>query len=79
MFNGFSQKTIDFMWGIRLNNNREWFTEHKEEYHSDLEAPMKNSQRNNRSSGWSCTFRASTATREGFSATVHIRTTFGSR
>ncbi|NLC78784.1 MAG: DUF2461 domain-containing protein, partial [Ruminococcaceae bacterium] len=41
MFNGFSQKTIDFMWGIRLNNNREWVTAHKEEYHSDLEAPMK--------------------------------------
>ncbi len=41
MFNGFSQKTIDFMWGIRLNNNREWFLEHKDEYRSDLEAPMK--------------------------------------
>ena len=41
MFNGFSPETIDFLWGIRLNNNREWFTEHKAEYQKTLYEPMK--------------------------------------
>ena len=25
MFEGFSPETFDFLWGIRMNNNREWF------------------------------------------------------
>ena len=25
MFQGFSDKTIDFMWGIRFNNEKTWF------------------------------------------------------
>jgi len=41
MFTGFSQKTIDFMWNIRLNNNKQWFEAHKDEYKNDLHAPMK--------------------------------------
>lgn len=41
MFSGFTSATIDFMWGIRMNNNKEWFDEHKEEYKRCLEAPMK--------------------------------------
>ena len=24
MFTGFSPETVDFLWGIRMNNNREW-------------------------------------------------------
>ena len=28
MFQGFTPETIDFLWGIRMNNNREWFLEH---------------------------------------------------
>ena len=28
-FAGFSPETFDFLWGIRLNNNKEWFAEHK--------------------------------------------------
>ena len=28
-FTGFSPETIDFLWGIRMNNNREWFLAHK--------------------------------------------------
>ena len=32
MFQGFSQETVDFMWGIRFNNERTWFMAHKEEY-----------------------------------------------
>ena len=25
MFQGYSQETVDFMWGIRFNNERGWF------------------------------------------------------
>ena len=41
MFNGFSPETIDFLWGIRLNNNRTWFEEHKKDYQQYLYEPMK--------------------------------------
>ncbi len=41
MFEGFSPETIDFLWGIRMNNNREWFTEHKKDYVNYLYEPMK--------------------------------------
>lgn len=41
MFEGFSPETIDFLWGIRMNNNREWFMEHKKDYVSKLYEPMK--------------------------------------
>ena len=40
-FEGFSPETVDFLWGIRLNNNREWFTEHKKDYVAHLYEPMK--------------------------------------
>ena len=41
MFQGFTPETIDFLWGIRMNNNREWFTEHKQDYVNTLYEPMK--------------------------------------
>ena len=41
MFEGFSPETIDFLWGIRMNNNREWFLEHKKDYVNYLYEPMK--------------------------------------
>lgn len=41
MFSGFSPQTIDFLWGIRMNNNREWFMQHKQEYIQYLYEPMK--------------------------------------
>ncbi len=41
MFTGFTPETIDFLWGIRMNNNKEWFTEHKKQYTSALYEPMK--------------------------------------
>lgn len=41
MFQGFSPETIDFLWGIRLNNNREWFDAHKQDYQNTLYLPMK--------------------------------------
>lgn len=40
-FQGFSPETIDFLWGIRFNNNREWFLEHKKDYQNTLYEPMK--------------------------------------
>ena len=40
-FSGFSPETIDFLWGIRMNNNREWFLEHKKDYVNYLYEPMK--------------------------------------
>ena len=41
MFNGFSPETVDFLWGIRLNNNKEWFTAHKKDYTTYLYEPIK--------------------------------------
>ena len=41
MFQGFSPDTIDFLWGIRMNNNRDWFTAHKQDYVNTLYEPMK--------------------------------------
>ncbi len=41
MFEGFSEQTIDFLWGVRLNNERSWFMEHKAEYQKVLYEPMK--------------------------------------
>ena len=41
MFIGFTPETVDFLWGIRWNNNREWFTAHKKQYTDTLYEPMK--------------------------------------
>ena len=41
MFQGFTPETVDFLWGIRLNNNREWFTANKKAYVDTLYEPMK--------------------------------------
>ena len=41
MFEGFSPETVDFLWGIRMNNNRDWFLEHKKDYVNYLYEPMK--------------------------------------
>lgn len=41
MFNGFTKETIDFMWSIRLNNEKPWFEAHKEEYIRVFLTPMK--------------------------------------
>ena len=40
-FQGFSPQTFDFLWGIRFNNNREWFLAHKQDYQTTLYEPMK--------------------------------------
>lgn len=41
MFEGFSPEAIDFLWGIRFNNNRDWFQSHKKEYTTYLNTPLK--------------------------------------
>jgi len=41
MFNGFSQNTIDFMWNLRLNNEKAWFEANKESFIQDFQRPMK--------------------------------------
>jgi len=41
MFEGFSPRTIDFMWNLRLNNQKPWFEAHKDEYLRDFLSPMK--------------------------------------
>lgn len=40
-FTGFSSETIDFLWGIRLNNNKMWFEAHKQDYLDTLYRPMR--------------------------------------
>ena len=30
MFEGFYEETIQFLWEIRLNNQRPWFQDHKQ-------------------------------------------------
>ncbi len=41
MFQGFSPETFDFLWGIRLNNEKGWFEAHKQDYVNYLYEPMK--------------------------------------
>ena len=41
MFTGFTPETMDFLWGIRMNNNRDWSTQHKGDYVRTLYEPMK--------------------------------------
>ena len=41
MFQGFSPETVDFLWGIRMNNCRDWFLAHKQDYVNYLYGPMK--------------------------------------
>lgn len=41
MFEGFSEEALDFLNGIRLNNNKEWFEARKNIYTHNLYEPMK--------------------------------------
>ena len=41
MFTGFTPETVDFLWGIRMNNNRDWFQANKKQYVDTLYEPMK--------------------------------------
>lgn len=41
MFQGFDDKTVDFMWGIRFHNEKSWYTNHKEEFKEHFQLPMR--------------------------------------
>lgn len=41
MFTGFSDATVDFLWGIRFNNEKSWFEANKPDYLTHLYTPMK--------------------------------------
>ena len=41
MFNGYSTETVDFLWGIPFNNNRDWFQANKDSYTQNLYHPTK--------------------------------------
>jgi uncharacterized protein (TIGR02453 family) len=40
VFTGFTEQTQDFLWGIRMNNDRAWFMAHKQDYTNHLLTPM---------------------------------------
>ena len=37
----YSEKTVEFLWSLRLNNSREWFLAHKEDYEVLMLRPTK--------------------------------------
>ncbi len=41
MFHGFNKKSTEFLWGIRLNNDRGWFLEHKQDYKDTVDTPLR--------------------------------------
>ena len=41
MFEGFTEKTSDFLWELAFNNERAWFLEHKEEFEQVLNTPFR--------------------------------------
>lgn len=41
MFTGFSDATVDFLWGIRFNNEKPWFEAHKDIYLKELYEPLR--------------------------------------
>ena len=41
MFTGYTDQTVDVFWGIRFNNDRAWFAEHKQEFQDAVMTPTK--------------------------------------
>ena len=41
MFQGFSQATGDFLWGLSMNNDRTWFMAHRQEFEEVLNRPFR--------------------------------------
>lgn len=39
-FTGFTPETIDFLWELRMNNNKEWMAENRERYQRVLKEPF---------------------------------------
>ena len=40
-FSGFQPEAIDFLWQLRFNNNRDWFSAHKQTYLTHFYQPMR--------------------------------------
>lgn len=40
-FQGFSEETTEFLWGIRFNNEKSWFEAHKPVYKEYVQEPMQ--------------------------------------
>ena len=41
MFQGFTAESVQFLWGIRFNNERSWFEAHKQEYICHIQQPLR--------------------------------------
>jgi uncharacterized protein (DUF2461 family) len=41
MFKGFTQDTIDFLYRLRENNNKQWMDEHRDEYKEYVFKPFR--------------------------------------
>lgn len=41
MFEGFSPEAVAFLWGVKFNNHREWFSQHKQEYLDLVDKPLR--------------------------------------
>ena len=41
MFEGFDDQTVEFLWGIRFNNEKPWFEAHKQLYLDHVFTPMR--------------------------------------
>lgn len=41
MFQGFTPESVAFLWGIRFNNERPWFEEHKQQYIDLIRDPLR--------------------------------------
>lgn len=40
-FTGYSEQTVEFLWALRLNNSKEWFLAHRQEYEMLMLEPTK--------------------------------------
>ena len=41
MIQGYTQGAINFLWGLKLNNERTWFQEHKQEFIDLVDRPTR--------------------------------------
>ncbi len=41
MFQGFTPESVQFLWGIRFNNERSWFEAHKQDYLLHVQQPLR--------------------------------------
>ncbi len=41
MFQGFTPEAVEFLWGIKFNNSREWFLPRKEQFLALVDRPMR--------------------------------------